>query len=160
MKTKSKKGLKGVTIFVSLLCVVNIVWILCQSYFVSTDSGEGCIEWHEDFYPVQLAIFAGRLIFKTAFYALIILFMVKQCKAIRNGTIFPRANIAVIYTMAACYFIGEFCNSNMEPAVMFCGSSAAIEINIDIIIYTILLVAFGILYKVAVDVSEENNLTI
>lgn len=160
MKTKSNKGLKGATIFVSLLCIVNIVWILCQSYFISTGSGEGCIAWHEDLYPVQLAIFAGRLLFKTAFYALIILFMVKQCKAIRNGTIFPRANIAVIYTMAACYFIGEFCNSNMESAVMFCGSNGAIEINTDIIIYTILLVVFGILYKVAVDVSEENNLTI
>lgn len=160
MKTKSNKGLKGATIFVSLLCIVNIVWILCQSYFIGTGSGEGCIAWHEDLYPVQLAIFAGRLLFKTAFYALIILFMVKQCKAIRNGTIFPRANIAVIYTMAACYFIGEFCNSNMESAVMFCGSNGAIEINMDIIIYTILLVVFGILYKVAVDVSEENNLTI
>ena len=160
MKTKINKGLNGTTIFVSLLCVVNIVWILCQSYFISTDSGEGCIAWHEDLYPVQLAIFAGRLIFKTAFYALIILFMVKQCKAIGSGTIFPRTNVTVIYTMAACYFIGEFCDSNMESAVMFCGSNGAIEINIDIIIYTILLVVFGILYKVAVDVSEENNLTI
>ena len=100
MKTKSNKGLKGVTIFVSLLCVVSIVWILCQSYFVSTDSGEGCIEWHEDFYPVQLAIFAGRLIFKTAFYALIILFMIKQSKAIKNGTIFPNfTNLLIIKAM-------------------------------------------------------------
>ena len=43
METKGYKGMMGVTIFASLLCVVSIVWILLQSYFVCTESGAGCI---------------------------------------------------------------------------------------------------------------------
>ena len=85
METKGYKGMMGVTIFASLLCIVSIVWILCQSYFISTGSGEGCIVWHDDLYPLQTGIFIGRLVFKTLFYALIMAFLFKQLKAIKES---------------------------------------------------------------------------
>ena len=78
MKTKNYKRMMGVTIFASLLCAASIVWIITQSYFISTQSGEGCIHWHEELYPVQMVIFIGRLLFKTSFYALIMIFLAKQ----------------------------------------------------------------------------------
>ena len=150
----------GVTIFASLLCTVSIVWIMTQSYFISTQSGEGCIHWHEDLYPVQLTIFIGRLLFKTSFYALIMVFLAKQLKAIKNGVLFPSVNTRIIYAMAACYFIGENCSDNISTSLLFDGNTASFVIDGDTWIYTAVLIVFALMYNIAVKVSEENNLTI
>lgn len=149
----------GVTIFASLLCIVSIVWILCQSYFVCTESGEGCIVWHEELYPLQAGIFIGRLVFKTLFYVLIMMFLFKQLKAIKDGIIFPRVNVKIMYTIAACYLVGNICDDNISTALI-CGDNGAFVINSDTLLYAALLVIFALIYKVAVKVSEENNLTI
>ena len=150
----------GVTIFASLLCTVSIVWIIAQSYFISTQSGEGCIHWHEDLYPMQLVIFIGRLLFKTSFYALIMVFLAKQLKAIKNGVLFPSVNTRIMYAIAACYFIGENCSDNISTSVLFEGNTGSFVIDGDTWIYTAVLVVFAIMYNIAVKVSEGNNLTI
>ena len=150
----------GVTILASLLCTVSIVWIIAQSYFISTQSGEGCIHWHEDLYPMQLVIFIGRLLFKTSFYALIMVFLAKQLKAIKSGVLFPSVNTRIIYAMAACYFIGENCSDNISTSLLFEGNTGSFVIDGDTWIYTAVLGVFAIMYNVAVKVSEENNLTI
>ena len=160
MKTKSYKRMMGVTILASLLCTVSIVWIIAQSYSISTQSGEGCIHWHEDLYPMQLVIFIGRLLFKTSFYALIMVFLAKQLKAIKSGVLFPSVNTRIIYAMAACYFIGENCSDNISTSLLFEGNTGSFVIDGDTWIYTAVLVVFAIMYNVAVKVSEENNLTI
>ena len=160
MKTKSYKRMMGVTILASLLCTVSIVWIIAQSYFISTQSGEGCIHWHEDLYPMQLVIFIGRLLFKTSFYALIMVFLAKQLKAIKSGMLFPSVNTRIIYAMAACYFIGENCSDNISTSLLFEGNTGSFVIDGDTWIYTAVLVVFAIMYNIAVKVSEENNLTI
>ena len=150
----------GVTILASLLCTVSIVWIIAQSYFISTQSGEGCIHWHEDLYPMQFVIFIGRLLFKTSFYALIMVFLAKQLKAIKSGVLFPSVNTRIIYAMAACYFIGENCSDNISTSLLFEGNTGSFVIDGDTWIYTAVLVVFAIMYNIAVKVSEENNLTI
>ena len=150
----------GVTIFASLLCTVSIVWIIAQSYFISTQSGEGCIHWHEDLYPMQLIIFIGRLLFKTSFYTLIMVFLAKQLKAIKNGVLFPSVNTRIMYAIAACYFVGENCSDNISTSVLFEGNTGSFVIDGDTWIYTAVLVVFAIMYNIAVKVSEENNLTI
>ena len=150
----------GVTIFASLLCTVSIVWIIAQSYFISTQSGEGCIHWHEDLYPMQIVIFIGRLLFKTSFYTLIMVFLAKQLKAIKNGVLFPSVNTRIMYAIAACYFIGENCSDNISTSVLFEGNTGSFVIDGDTWIYTAVLVVFAIMYNIAVKVSEENNLTI
>ena len=150
----------GVTIFASLLCTVSIVWIIAQSYFISTQSGEGCIHWHEDLYPMQIVIFIGRLLFKTSFYTLIMVFLAKQLKAIKNGVLFPSVNTRIMYAIAACYFIGENCSDNISTSVLFEGNTGSFVIDGDTWIYTAVLVVFAIMYNIAVKVNEENNLTI
>lgn len=159
METKGYKGMMGVTIFASLLCVMSIVWIIVQSYFISTESGEGCIVWHEELYPIQYTIFYGRLIFKSLFYLLIALFLFKQLKAIKNGVLFPRANVKILYGMALSYFIGNTCDENVSTALFF-ENSGSLVLNSDTWLYVALLIVFALIYKVAVSVSEENNLTI
>lgn len=159
MKTKDYKGILGVTIFASLLCIVSIVWIICQSYFICTESGEGCIVWHEDLYPLQCGIFIGRLLFKSMFYALIIIFLFKQLKAIKNGTLFPSINVKIMYAIAACYLIGNLCDENISIALQS-SNNFSFAINSETVLHAALLIIFALLYKIAVKVSEENNLTV
>lgn len=156
---KTSKGMTGIAVAASLLCTVSIVWIFCQSYFISTESGEGCIEWHEELYPLQAAILTGRLLFKSMFYALIMVFLFKQIKAIKSGVLFPGVNVNILYCIAGCYLIGNICDDNIATALTSSGHTAFV-INGDTLLYAALLVIFALIYKVAVRVSEENNLTI
>lgn len=159
MKTKGYRRMMGVTIFAALICIVSIIWILVQSYFIGTGSGEGCIVWHEELYPIQYTIFYGRLIFKSLFYLLIIVFLFKQLKAIKNGMLFPGANVKIMYVIATSYLMGNICDDNIATALT-CGKHGAFVINGDTLLYASLLMIFALIYKVAVKVSEENNLTI
>jgi hypothetical protein len=109
---------------------------------------------------MQLVIFIGRLLFKTSFYALIMVFLAKQLKAIKNGVLFPSVNTKIMYAIAICYFIGENCSDNISTSVLFKGNTGSFVIDGDTWIYTAVLVVFAIMYNIAVKVSEENNLTI
>ena len=159
MEAKGYKGMMGVTIFASLLCIVSIVWILVQSYFICTESGEGCIVWHEDLYPLQAGIFAGRLLFKSMFYVMIIVFLIKQLRAIKSDVLFPCVNVKILYSTAACYLIGNICDDNMSTTLMY-KEQGAFVIDSDTILYTALLIMFALIYKVAVRIGQENSLTI
>ena len=158
MRTKNYKTMIAISIFALLLCIVGIVWIVAQSYYINMTSDTGSI-WHEDLYPIQLVIFFGRLIFKSLFYLLIMVFLFKQQRAIKNGVLFPRANVKVLYGMAFSYLIGNHCSDNIQ-SVLFIENHASFVINADTLLYTALLIVFALMYKVAVNVSEENNLTI
>lgn len=160
MKTRNQKAMIGLTAAASLLCAVNIAWILLQSWYVSIGSGDGCIIWHEELYPMQITLFAGRLVFKTLFYALMIVFLAKQTKAIKNGTLFPRKNITVLSAITASYFLGSLCNANFSECLLTGTGQMNFVIDIDMLLYTTMLIVFTIVYRIAVGVSEENNLTI
>lgn len=160
MKTKNQKSMMAMTAIALLICIVSIVWISIQSYFIAFTSGEGCIVWHEELLYLQIAIFSCRFIFKTLFYLLLIAFFVKQTKAIMNGIIFPRGNVRLLALMAVSYFVGSTCDENLSTCLVFEGDTGKIVLNTDVVLYTLLLIVFAILYKIAVNVSEENNLTI
>ena len=160
MKTKTDKTMIGAAIVALLLCAVSIIWIIANSYCIATGSGEGCIYWHEDLYPVQAAVFIGRLVFKPMFYALIVAFIIKQFKAIKNGVLFPSINVKILYWLAFCYLIGNSCSDNVSTSLLFDGNTGSFIINGDTLLYAAVLVIFALIYKIAVNVSEENNLTI
>ena len=77
----------------------------------------------------------------------------------RAEVLFPNVNVKIIYSIAACYLIGNICDDNISTALI-CGDNGAFLINSDTLLYAALLVIFALIYKVAVKVSEENNLTI
>ena len=61
MKQRNYKTLLGATVLASVFCLVSIVWIIIQSYYICTNSGEGCIVWHDEIYLMQLAVFIGSV---------------------------------------------------------------------------------------------------
>lgn len=162
METKNYKTLKGVAFTVALLCAAHIVWLFVQTWFISGLGGiEGEINWSEDISPLQLTVLLGRLLFSTAYYATIIIFIAKTIKGLKSGIIFPQSNVVLLFTTAGCYFIGTLMSDNFDNILLTQTPDAtyfAIESNT--ILITFIYVIFALLYKIAAKVSEENNLTI
>lgn len=162
MKSKNNKSLTGIAIAAIILCVVQIVWITVQSWFVSGINGNtGEINWDETMLPLQITIFGGRLLFTVCYNALIILFLVKTLKALNDGTLFPKSNVKVLYATAASHFIGKLCDDNMGNILLSATPcNTFFEINSSTILTSMLFLIFAMIYKIATKVSEENNLTI
>ena len=156
MKSSNSKSLLGIAIAIFLLSLVSISVLFVQSFDVCTNGND--LAWREDLFQMQMIIFVGKLFFKTAFYILLFFFLIKQHKAIKNGVLFPRANVLIMYFMAAFYFLGNFCQENIKTFIS--AETPHIVLNFDTTIYTLLLIIFALMYKVAAKVSEENNLTI
>lgn len=156
MKSSNSKSLLGIAIVIFLLSLVSISVLFVQSFDVCTNGSD--LAWREDILQIQMIIFIGRLLFKTTFYILIFFFLIKQYKAIKNGVLFPHANVSIIYLMASFYFLGNFCQENIKTFIT--AEIPYIVLNFDTTICTLLLIIFALMYKVAAKVSEENNLTI
>lgn len=156
MKSSNSKSLLGIAIVIFLLSLVSISVLFVQSFDACTNGSD--LAWREDLFQMQMIIFIGKLFFKTAFYILLFFFLIKQHKSIKNGVLFPRSNVLIMYFMAAFYFLGNFCQENIKTFIS--AETPHVVLNFDTTIYTLLLIIFALLYKVAAKVSEENNLTI
>lgn len=156
MKTKGFKTLTTITAVAIFFCLLNAVWICVQSYNLYT-AENNFLTFDKEPRFIYSAIFYSRVIFSPLYNALLITFLVKQLVAIKKGTLFPRTNIRIIFLIAVCYFIGSFSHDN-QALLHF--ENNPLMINDGTITYTLLFIIFGIIYKVAVDVAEENNLTV
>ena len=154
MKTKGFKTLTTITALAIFFCLLNAVWVCVQSYNLYT-AENNFLTFEPRF--IFMAIFYGRLIFTPLYNALLITFLAKQLVAIKKGILFPRINVRIIFLIAACYFIGSLSHDN-QALLHF--QNNPIMIHDSTITYTLLFIIFGIIYKVAVDVAEENNLTV
>lgn len=156
MKTKGFKTLTTITAVAIFFCLLNAVWVCVQSYNLYT-AENNFLTFDKEPRFIYSAIFYSRVIFSPLYNALLITFLVKQLVAIKKGTLFPRTNIRIIFLIAVCYFIGSFSHDN-QALLHF--ENNPLMINDGTITYTLLFIIFGIIYKVAVDVAEENNLTV
>ena len=156
MKTKGFKTLTAITALAIFFCVVNALWVCVLSHNVYT-AENNFLTFEKGPRFIFFAVFYGRLIFLPLYNALLITFLIKQLVAIKKGILFPRINVRIIYLIAATYFIGDFCAEN--TALLYFENNPLV-VNDSTIIYTLLFVIFGIIYKIAVNVAEENNLTV
>lgn len=140
-----------------LICIVNAVHVTIQGLGIIAYPEEFGATWFTDARWLQIIMQAGRIIGGLGFSVLISIFIFKSFKALKNGTIFPKGNILLLYLSASALFLYRFCYTNMAMAV---GIDRNICIDTDDLIMPLLLVMFAMLYTFAVRVSEENRLTI
>ena len=156
MKTKGFKTLTTITALAIFFCLLNAVWVCVQSYNLYT-AENNFLTFEKGTRLICSVIFYGRLFFTPLYNALLITFLAKQLVAIKRGILFPRINVRIIFLIAACYFIGSLSHDN-QALLHF--QNNPVMIQDSTITYTLLFIIFGIIYKVAVDVAEENNLTV
>lgn len=103
MKRRTKCLLIAATVLVTMVCVINAVWLVVQSGGIAGWYGANMQQavWNEDVLGLQRFLFWGRLLAGIAFDVLMVVFMFRSLVAVKSGILFPRANAFVlIYSMA------------------------------------------------------------
>lgn len=157
MKKNSTKSLKWPSAVVLLLCAITAVHVTFQGIGIFIDSSAFGVNWSEDLKWLQMTILIGRMSGGIAFSILMCAFIIISGKSLKNGILFPRCNVGILYGTAASLFIYRFFQSNLGIVT---GGERNLLIDTDDLIITLTIVIFAIIYKVAVRVSEENSLTI
>ena len=157
MKQNSTRSLKATAIAVMFICAVNAVHVTIQGVGIISYPEEFGVSWFSEAKWLQITMLVGRIIGGLGFSVLISVFIIKSIRALKNGTIFPKGNIHLLYSSAGSLFLYRFCYTNMAMAV---GGDRNICIDTDDIVMPLLLVMFAMLYTIAVRVSDENRHTI
>ena len=89
--------------------------------------------------------------------AIMVTFIINIFRGLKKGVIFSRCNTIVIFAGAAIYTLYSF---YAYTAMNAATAKHVNSIDTDIFIYPLLIIILGLLHKLAVKASEENNLTI
>lgn len=154
MNTKNYcKQLKNISIAAALCCVIWLYWTFGRMYAVITYP-PSVSEGHDvALYIVAIAYALSSL----ALVGALGVFLYHQIKSLRNGTIFSKLCENTLFVWATLWPIYDVCGTqidNMQRGYRVISIDGS-AIGIACIVFT-----FGILYKIARQVAEDNQLTI
>ena len=155
MKQNSTRSLKWLTGAVIVLGLIALAVITVQSFGFFYGIPQKAV-WIEGFKGMQVSIIILRLIGTVTCFALLLTFLFKSIKAQKNGTLFPRKNVGILFSLAAASFITLLCCGNMHIVM----GERHINIGFTELIVPIIICIVALIYRNAVKVSEENSLTI
>ena len=160
MKQSSIKVLKGLCYAALAVVVLGLVFLCIQSYYIlTTGSGPGVINWESPRLGLKLGIFIAERMAILVLAGLFVAFVVNILKYLREGQIFNRANVRLMWALSVMVPIYAFLGDNVGQAC-----SATSEMNImlssNFFVYTLIVLIVAQLYKVAYDAAEEQQLTI
>lgn len=151
MKIKNQRSLISLCYVALFFCALFIVTSIGQ--FIKGING---MPWLEEIKSIQSLIFYGKYSMFFLLFVLLSAVIVNTIKGIKQNNPFPKANVALIYAIAAVDTVVKFCSDNWH---VFNGESY-LGIEDDVIITPILIVILGILYSVAHKASIDSNLSI
>ncbi|MGM9868511.1 MAG: hypothetical protein ACI30R_02650 [Sodaliphilus sp.] len=160
MKSKTK-SLKRMIVVCVILCAVFVAFISFQSW--------GTVEWLSDNLPQEDAYLWLRHTFvwlrcllAIGLAATLLAFLWRIWRGASAGKLFVRGNHRWLYVMSALYFLYSMLDGNATQFIYrgFHESPFRLYINEYMVITCFVLVVFAKLYAIAVEVSEEQELTI
>lgn len=151
--TKYYGQIKAMTITVAILSILWFYWTTGRSILTIITSST------INFSLFQFGICLCYSIFAIALIVVQIIFLIKQMKSIKNGILFDRSCIKYLTSWGILWFFYDICSSNIANII---SDGALNELVIDgtALGIPVIAITFAILYRMAVEVSEENNLTI
>ena len=157
MKKNSTKSLKWLTGAITALSLIALSVITCQTFgfFYGYPVQQEAV-WIEGFKGMQVSIIILRLIGTITCFALLLAFLFNSIKAQKNRVLFPRKNIGILFGLATASFITLLCIGNMHIVM----GERHINIGFTELIVPIIICIVALIYRNAVQVSEENSLTI
>ena len=155
--TKKLYTVLGVILFIS---TVNALHVTIQGIggLVSPDSFG--IQWLITDKWMQVTVLVGRMVGGLVFSALLYAFTINTVKGYKAGVLFPRKNFGILMACSVALFVYVFCYDNMQLVGLPNDAVRQIELDLNTVISSLTFVVFALMYKVAVNVSEENSLTI
>ena len=155
MKKDSSKSLIWLTGAVIVLGVLALAIITVQSFGFFTGTPQKAV-WIEGFKGMQVSIIILKLIGSITCFFLLLAFLFNSIKAQKDRVLFPRKNIGLLFGLAATSFFTLLCSGNMHIVM----GERYINIGFTELIVPIMICIVALIYRNAVQVSEENNLTI
>ena len=152
---KYYRQMKWLTGFAILCSIFWIYWITARTIVtymqIPVDEPEYILS--RDIVMIGSNVSMAALIF------LLLRFMVIQLKSLKNGVLFCKKGYRCMFTWATIWPVYDCCASSFELMVSR-GKYDVIEVPGSAIGVTFIIITFAILYKIATEVAEENNLTI
>ena len=153
--------------FLKIVCYVILalipLWIIfygVQSYFVlTTGSGDGVIHWDSPRIGVKLTFFILHRLDMLTMAGLFTAFIVNILRYLKDGTIFSRANVILLWVMVLVLPFYSFLSDNISIACERT-NNLAIVVTDNMFLYPLVALIIASLYKIAYDVAEEQKLTI
>ena len=155
MKTNTTRSLKWLTGAVIALGLMALVLFTVQSFGFFTGTPQKAV-WIEGFKGMQVSIIIMRLIGSITCFTLLLAFLFNSIKGQKNGELFQRKNIGILFGLAAASFITLLCSGNMHIVM----GERHINIGFTELFVPIIICIVALIYRNAVQVCEENNLTI
>ena len=157
MKKNPTKSLKWLTGAVIVLSLIALSVITCQTFgFFYEYPVQQKAVWIEGFKGMQVSIIMLRLLGAITCFAILLAFLFNSITAQKNRVLFPRKNIGILFGLAVASFITLLCSGNMHIVM----GERYINIGFTELIVPIMICIVALIYRNAVQVSEENNLTI
>ena len=160
MSKTSVKFLKIVCYIVLALIPVWLIFYGVQSYYVlTTGSGEGVINWDSPRIGVKVTFFILHRLAMLTMAGLFTAFIINILRYLKDGTIFSRANVILLWVMVLVLPIYSFLSDNKSIA---CAKTdeLAVVVTDNVFLYPLVALIIASLYKIAYDVAEEQKLTI
>lgn len=157
MKKRLQKSLTGICLFIILIGSTSVLVTVDQTFGYFGEPVEQAISWSEDIMALQMAIVILRCVSLMAFFGCLLLFIINFVHSIKASQLFPRKSIPLLFVCAAVSFIYFLCNDNLHIVT---SAERNFVITMESVIVPLVILVFAFMYKAAVQVSEENSLTI
>ena len=160
MNKKTVKFLKIVCYVVLALIPSWMIFYGIQSYYVlTTGSGAGVINWGSPRIGVKVTFFILHRLAMLTMAGLFTAFIINILRYLKNGTIFSRANVVLLWVMVLVLPIYSFLSDNISIACQRTDNLALVMTD-NVFLYPLVALIIASLYKIAYDVAEEQKLTI
>ena len=160
MKQSSIKVLKGLCYAALAVVALGLVFLCVQTYYIlTTGSGHGVINWASPRLGLKLGIFIADRVAILVLAGLFVAFVVNILKYLREGQIFNRANVRLMWALSVTVPIYAFLADNVGQA---CSATSEMHVALssDFFVFTLIVLIVAQLYKVGYDAAEEQKLTI
>lgn len=159
MNSKTK-SLKTLIVVCTALCTLFVTFISYQSWgtveyvIANIPSDMADIQWF------RITIVVVRYMLALALVATLLVFLSRIWRGAAAGKLFIRGNHRWLYAMSVLYFIYSLVDGNAGNIIYKGMRQLEIYINEYMLITCFVLIVFAKLYSIAVEVSEEQELTI
>lgn len=153
-------SLKKLIVACATLCALFVAFISFQSWGTVVDVVENVPEAMADVQWLRVSLVVVRYLLAIALVASLLVFLLVTWRGAAAGKLFVRGNHRWLYAMSALYLIYSLVDGNLGNIVYNDMRQLEIYINEYMLITCFVLVILARLYSVAVEVSEEQELTI
>lgn len=153
--------LKIVSYVVLLFCACWFAYLCYQSYHDAFSPTGNHIHWEAKYTLVRFVsiVFFLYNLLTIALIAMCFWFFINILKGIRQEEPFPKKNVMIIFVASILIFLQTIASDNYNQ-IFISEGPAVIGLSSNPFVQALVLIVFGVIYKIASLVAAEHDLTV